>query len=536
MTDRKIVYPDSIPLESDILKTNKNAMLGVAELSRTVLGTSTLLDGFACTPNSPAALNVIVGAGRIYQLQNVDATDYGSILADTTHNTVKQGQFWDAVTLSTPAPATAGFSVVYLVQIALQEIDSTPVVLPYYNAANPSVAYSGPGNTGVAQNTERLCRAVVSIKTGVAATTGTQATPAADAGYTGAWAITVANGQTTVTSPNIVALTTAPFITETLTQKAGITSVQKGAYTYSDCGGTTTAYTATLSPAPTTLTDGMVIWVDYAAVGTNTTTTPTLNVNGLGAVAITLNGGAAVRVGDIPKYAQYAYNSATPAWILINPLNSGRLLNIQVITSTQTYTATTGTQFVDVVLVGGGASGGGSPNPSAGWASAGGGGGAGGTVRKRITTGFNGVTVTIGAGGTAPSVGVAGNNGGNSSFGAIMTAGGGIGGGLGTQYNTPQVCSTAAAGGSATGGDINIAGGSGTSGTIFSTTSTSNLSGIGGASMFGFGGGQVGGTTSGGTGTGYGSGGGGGASVNAGGATQGGVGKAGICIIYEYGY
>lgn len=213
---RQMVYLGAIPLETDLLSTNKNTMIGLAKLSAAVLGTTTQVNGLACTPNSPAALNVIVAPGEIYSLQNIDGTAYSSIAADTTHQIVKQGILLDAVTLSTPAPATAGFSINYLVQAAYLDNDALPAVLPYYNASNPAQAYSGPSNSGTTNNTVRQGQCNVTVKTGIAATTGTQTTPAADAGYTALYVVTVANGQTTVTSGNIATVANAPFVNSTL--------------------------------------------------------------------------------------------------------------------------------------------------------------------------------------------------------------------------------------------------------------------------------------------------------------------------------
>lgn len=221
---RKIVWPGQIPLETDLLDTNKYAMIAIAKLSAAVLGTGTLLNGLACTPNSPAALNVLVAPGEIYSTQNIDGTAYSSLAADVLHSITKQGISLDTVTLSTPAPATAGFSVNYLVQIAYTDTDTDAVVLPYYNASNPAMAYSGPNNTGVAQPTVRKGVCNVTVKTGVAAASGTQTTPAPDAGYTGAYVVTVANGATTVIAGNISLYAGAPFLTNTLVDAITIVS------------------------------------------------------------------------------------------------------------------------------------------------------------------------------------------------------------------------------------------------------------------------------------------------------------------------
>jgi hypothetical protein len=219
--DRPIIYPGQIPLETDLLSTNRNTMVALSKLAAAILGTSTLVNGLACTPTSPASMNIQVGAGEIYALQNLDGTAYSSLVADTTHQLLKQGIRLDAIDISCPAPATVDHSINYLIQATFNEVDNTPVVLPYYNASNPAQAYAGPDNSGTAQFTNRAGAVIVSAKAGISATTGTQTTPAPDAGYVGLWIVTVANGQTTITASNIIAAPNAPFISETLTEKVG---------------------------------------------------------------------------------------------------------------------------------------------------------------------------------------------------------------------------------------------------------------------------------------------------------------------------
>jgi hypothetical protein len=265
--DRQIVYPGAIPLETDLLNTNKYSMIGAAKLAHTILGDGPWLQGLACTANSPAALNVIVAAGQIYSLQNIDGTAYSSLAADTAHTILKQGILLGAVTLSTPAPATAGQSVNYLVQITYTDTDSGATVLPYYNSSNPSQAYSGPNNSGTAQNTVRTGVCSVLVKAGIAATTGTQVTPAPDSGYIGAYVVTVANGQTTVTAVNIVTLAGAPFITETLTNKI---SYPSGDARYGQLSGA--AFTGPVS-APTVTATGQATALRLVAYGAGAVTT-----------------------------------------------------------------------------------------------------------------------------------------------------------------------------------------------------------------------------------------------------------------------
>lgn len=210
--DRQMIYPGQIPLETDLLNTNRNVLVALGKLAGAIIGTTTTASGLLCTQTGTPSLGVQVGPGELYSLQNLDASAYSSLAADTTHQVVKQGILLDAVTLSCPAPVTAGFSVVYLVQATYQDVDAAAVTLPYYNASNPTQAYTGPNNSGAAQSTVRQGTVVLSAKAGVAASTGSQIAPTADSGYVGLWVVTVANGATTVTNTNIAKASGAPFI------------------------------------------------------------------------------------------------------------------------------------------------------------------------------------------------------------------------------------------------------------------------------------------------------------------------------------
>lgn len=101
---------------------------------------------------------------------------------------------------------------------------------------------------------------------------------------------------------------------------------------------------------------------------------------------------------------------------------TGRLIGVRTMSESGVYTPTSGTSFVVVETIGGG---GGSSfvsaQSSSSRASSGGGGG-GAYALSLFTSGFSGVTVTIGAGGTAPA------SGGASSFGSLVTCPGGSSG------------------------------------------------------------------------------------------------------------
>ncbi|MCP3025219.1 hypothetical protein [Cupriavidus basilensis] len=122
-------------------------MIALAKLSAAMLGTATVVNGLGCVRTGPASLQVVVNPGEVYRLANIDATAYSSLAADTTHSILKQGISLDPVTLSCPAPATAGQSVNYLIQVAYLDTDAGLITLPYYNASNPTQAWAGPGGS-----------------------------------------------------------------------------------------------------------------------------------------------------------------------------------------------------------------------------------------------------------------------------------------------------------------------------------------------------------------------------------------------------
>jgi hypothetical protein len=318
---RQIIYAGQIPLETDLLNTNRNMMVALSGMAKALFGSSTIVNGLTCTATSPASMQVAIGAGEIYSQANIDDTAYSSLSADTVHQIMKQGITLDAINLSCPAPGTAGQSINYLIEAKFVESDLNPVTLPYYNASNPTSAYSGPANSGAAQPTTRDGTISLIAKAGAAATTGTQTTPAADAGYIGLWVVTVANGATTITSGNIAMLAGAPFVPSGgvvanltavtfATRAEGVAgtnttkavncdtmaqATQGGAHTYAVATGTANAIAAALAPAPAALTTGMSIRVK---ITTTNTGAATLNLNASGAVAIQ-NAGAALTGGEL---------------------------------------------------------------------------------------------------------------------------------------------------------------------------------------------------------------------------------------------
>ena len=213
--DRPIVYPGSIPLDTHLLATNQDAMAAIGGLLAATLGNSMVVDGLAITATASPSMVVNVGPGTIIALTTLEGLGgYGSLPIDTTTPLVKMGQNLVTTPFTLTAPGVAGQSINYLIEATFLEVDAGSTVLPYYNAGNPAVPYSGPSNSGTAQMTLRTQRVSLQLKAGTAAVTGTQTTPAVDSGWVGLYVVTVAFGQTTVTNANLVAaqIAAAPFI------------------------------------------------------------------------------------------------------------------------------------------------------------------------------------------------------------------------------------------------------------------------------------------------------------------------------------
>lgn len=238
--DRQIVFPSAIPLDTDLLNTNRFAMIALGGVIQSVFGLGTATFGLACTPTTPASLTVDVAGGGMVTLAEIDATAYGSLAADT-NALMKLGYNEGITPFTLTAPTVSGQSINYLIEAAFSETDAVPIALPYYNAANPSQPFSGPSNSGTAQNTQRIQRCALQLKAGAAANTGTQVTPPVDAGWAGLYVVTVNYGQTTITSAAISVYPGAPFVAYQLPQLTpGFSNLQTSATTIWICPAGTT--------------------------------------------------------------------------------------------------------------------------------------------------------------------------------------------------------------------------------------------------------------------------------------------------------
>jgi hypothetical protein len=546
---RQIVYAGQVPLETDLLNSNKNIMVAIGHVLQDMIGTSTLFSGLACVPTAPAGMTVNVNPGRAYSLQATDTGAYSSLSADA-RQVVKQGILLDAANFSCPAPTTAGFSVNYLIQGAFQEVDSGSLVLPYYNASNPSQAYNGPNGTGTSQTTARDNTVQLQLKAGVAATTGSQITPTPDAGFNGLWVVTVPFGASTITSANISQYSGAPFLTASL-----LSMIQQSGL-YAVATGTANAHVAAFSPPITTRTDGMVL--RYKAPAANTGAL-TFN-DGLGAVAVVgaahaaLQGGETAVNGDV--WLQWNSSIGGGSYVLIDSTGgavqvapatqsqhavqlgqaTGRLLAVTAFTSSGTWTPNALTTKVRVRILGGGGGGGGTGATASGQAACAGGGG-GGAYHEIYIANPGSQTVTVGAAGLASGASAsAGGNGGASSFGAIASAAGGNGGGAGAPFAPPGISGGGGAGGvlpTAVGGTVKRSAGA-TAGVGFAFGVGNVIGGWGAVSGDGGGGASQSNNSAGSSATSPGAGGAGASAFQSAPAASGGSGAAGYIIVEEF--
>jgi len=210
----------------DFLNQRVADMIAFGKIVSALLGTQTMIEGLACTPTSPASMDVLVAPGQIFFLDAVDTTTYGDLsptanifghsVPANAATIMKQGLILSETTFALTAPSTSGDSVNYLISASYQDQDTEDIVLNYYDSSNPIQPLQGPNNSGTAQPTFRQGKLVLTLTAGTAAVTGTQQTPAVPSGQIGLWVITVAYGQTTITSSSIAVYPGAPFLTQKL--------------------------------------------------------------------------------------------------------------------------------------------------------------------------------------------------------------------------------------------------------------------------------------------------------------------------------
>jgi hypothetical protein len=215
---------------------------------------------------------------------------------------------------------------------------------------------------------------------------------------------------------------------------------------------------------------------------------------------------------------------------------SGRLLNIQILTSSQAYSRTPGAMFGIVEGIGGGGPGGGATAGSSTSNAVGSGGTSGSYGKCKITLDDTPIIATIGAGGLG-NIGASGSVGGVTSFGSFLSCPGGNSGYVGTAPGAAVIAGSGPSPAAVAFGEgatpiLSIPGAPGSIGVMISLAG--GVGGHGASSPLGTGGyGSA--LGAGRAGTGYGTGGSGALNTNATlPAVAGGNGAPGAVIVWEY--
>ena len=214
----------------------------------------------------------------------------------------------------------------------------------------------------------------------------------------------------------------------------------------------------------------------------------------------------------------------------------GRLIGVQLITSSGTYTPTLGMRNIYVKGVGGSGGTGGCAATSSTQLSISGGSASGSYAEAWLGASDIGVSksVIIGGAGAAGAPSGAGGSGGTTSLGSLMICPGGGGSAFGTAFaSTAFVISAGGQPGTiSTGG--NILNTAGSAGLYAISISNGTLSGSGANSPFGSGAVGLGIGNTGSPGSGYGAGASGSANASSSGARPGSAGSPGLILILEY--
>lgn len=208
--DRAIIYDEEQARTYDVLWSWRYGLIGLAFLEQDIAGQTTgVVAGLAASATGPASLTVNLAAGRIYQQTVMDATAYGALASDSDL-VMQQGFAAAQSVLLTTSGLSSGQSRWALIQAQFGQVDAIPGddptggLLKYFNSADPTVPFEGPGGDGQTQNTVRRGVAAVNVIYGAPATTGSEVPPSASAGFIGLYLIDLTFGQTQVTGGNIL--------------------------------------------------------------------------------------------------------------------------------------------------------------------------------------------------------------------------------------------------------------------------------------------------------------------------------------------
>lgn len=246
-------------------------------------------------------------------------------------------------------------------------------------------------------------------------------------------------------------------------------------------------YTASLSPAPLSYTTNMAFTITFTNANTGAAT---LNLNALGAQAIKRLDGTALQANDIVAgmIGFLVYNGTN--FQLLNRFIPAPAALVAPQTTilgagSGTYSTPAGCLYLEVFGWGPGGGGGGATG-GASQTSVSVGGSAGGYFYKKINSPLSSYAYSVGTGGIGGFGGGGASGSGATTFGtSFLTANVGLGGIFVNANSGNGFSGTPQAGGTATGGDINIPGGSPLASFVIVGTTGQGMSGAGGAAYGG---------------------------------------------------
>lgn len=319
---RVLVYPDQVPFDTDILRSNQYRMVDVALLAQAILGLPLAAGGSfvglssgICTQNASPNMTVEIGVCALYSLQQMEPIAYGNLGPLSTPLIFKQFINMVAFNSSTLSGGTfvapsAGNWQYYLIQGQPQTTQINSVNRPYYNASNPaSPNFNAADDTEIDNIVFSVVAGTPSLKTG-----GLPALPAVSANNIGMFLVLVSDTTTSVTNALISGFP-GSFVQYTLPQLP--IAVQNQAFNFAGtAGGTANALTGILNPIPAAYTTGMRAVLIASANNTNATT---LSLNGLSAKNVVYTDGSALVGGEIKSGGVYEFEYDGTHFQLINP-------------------------------------------------------------------------------------------------------------------------------------------------------------------------------------------------------------------------
>ena len=211
--DRQIVFPGSIPLDTDILSIQRNAMVALGYLAQATLGAATLVDGLVCAPTAPASLTVSVGPGSIVAQSVIDSAPFGSLPAVNTAPLVKMGIVTGptAFTLTRARQLRPVHQLPATGQPCRDGRHACRAALLQRRQPGPAIQRRAEQRRG-AGHAAAATASNSSSSPRRRRTPARRLTPVVDTGWVGLYVITVNYGQTQITAANIAIYPGAPFI------------------------------------------------------------------------------------------------------------------------------------------------------------------------------------------------------------------------------------------------------------------------------------------------------------------------------------